>query len=504
MKRLLTLVKKNFRLVIRSKASALMVILGPLLLIILVGAAFNTANIYGIRVGVFSEEYSPLSEAVMHELNKGDYATQKVDSEQACIEGVKNSIFHVCAVFPNDLKVDLGGNIVFYVDNTKTNIVYLISETISAHIGKKSQDLSFQLTKGVVDTLEDISEEIEDREFLLDEIKSLNMEEATLLGIIVNDLSSMTLNYEKTDIPLGTLQSQISDSNSSSASTAFNAVENKIEIILADTSKADSKRDSSIEKIQTLSQNTESSRFSIIQMQKTFNSIKEDISSIQETGVNKIVNPITSDIKPITTQKTHINFIFPTLLIMIIMFVSMLLTSTLEIREKTSKVYFKNFITPTSITLFTVSNYLTNLIIIGIQTAILLGAAAYFFYDGIAASISLLIPAILLITSFFLFLGIFLGNLFKTEETNTITNISLGFIMIFFSSAILPIETLPTVIKTIASFNPFYISETLLNKIILFQAPLKNVLDHFLLLSGYLIGMIAITLISKKMTKRRQ
>ena len=503
MNRLFTLIKKNFRLIVRSKASALMIILGPLLLIMLVGAAFNTANIYGIRVGVYTEEYSPLSEAIIHELNQGDYATQKVESEQACIEGVKNGIFHVCSVFPNNLKVDLGGNIQFYVDNTKTNIVYLISETISANIGKKSQDLSFQLTKGVVDTLEDIKDTIEDREDLLDEIKSLNEEDKVLLGIVSNDLAGMTLNYEKTDIPLGTLQSQISDSNSS-AGSAFNAVESKIETILEDTSKASSKRDSSLEKIQTLSQNTESSKFSIAQMQKTFDSIKRDVSGVKETGVNKIVNPITSDIKPITTQKTHINFIFPTLMIMIIMFVSMLLTSTLEIREKTSRVYFKNFITPTSTTMFTLSNYLTNLIIIGIQSTILLGAASYFFFDNIATSIPLLLPALFIIISFFLFLGILLGNIFKTEETNTITNISLGFIMIFFSSAILPIETLPTVIRSIASFNPFFISETLLNKIILFQAPLKNVLEHFLLLSGYLIGIIIITLISKKITKRGQ
>ena len=502
MKKLFTLIKKNFRLIIRSKASALMIVLGPLLLIMLVGAAFNTANIYGIRVGVYSEEYSPLSEAIIHELNQGDYATQKVDSEQACIEGVKNGIFHVCSIFPSNLKVDLGGNIQFYVDNTKTNIVYLISETISANIGKKSQDLSFQLTKGVVDTLDEVKETIEDREELLDEVKALNNEGTVLLGVISNDLASMTLDYKKTDIPLGTLQSEISDSNTSSS--AFNAVEAKIETILEDTSKASSTRDSSLEKIQTLSQNAESSKFSINQIQKTFDSIKRDVSGVKETGVNKIVNPITSDIKPITTQKTHINFIFPTLMIMIIMFVSMLLTSTLEIREKTSRVYFKNFITPTSTTLFTLSNYLTNLIIISLQSTILLGAASYFFFDSIAITIPLLVPALLIIISFFLFLGIFLGNIFKTEETNTITNISLGFIMIFFSSAILPIETLPAMIKGIASFNPFFISETLLNKIILFQSPLKNVLDHFLILSGYLIGIIIITLISKKLTKRRQ
>ncbi len=504
MNTLFTLIKKNFRLIIRSKSSALMVILGPLLLIILVGAAFNTANIYGIRVGAHSEEYSPLAEAVILEMNQADYATQKVDSEQACIEGVKNGAFHVCAIFPKNLKVDAGGNIQFYVDNTKTNIIYLITETISAHIGKKSQDLSLQLTKGVVDTLDYVKEEISDKEYLIEEIKSTSESDEILLSSIGTDLASMNLEYVKTDIPLGTLESQISSTNSSSALSSFKAVEVKIEEILSEMSTADSKRDRTLEKVQSLSQSSESNRLAASQMQRTFKNIQGDVSDVKETGVSKIVNPITSDIKPITTQKTHLNFIFPTLLIMIIMFVSMLLTSTLEIRERTSKVYFKNFITPTSQTLFTLSNYLTNLIIIGIQTSILLVAATYFFFDSIVNSLNALIPSIFLITSFFLFLGVLLGTIFKTEETNTITNISLGFIMIFFSSAILPIESLPPIIRNIASFNPFYISETLLNQIILFQAPLENVLNHFLILSGYLVGIIIITIFIKKITKRRQ
>jgi len=285
---------------------------------------------------------------------------------------------------------------------------------------------------------------------------------------------------------------------------SYNAVEREIESMLEDISLANSKKSKITDRLSILSQNTETNNLAITQMLYSFKTIKKDISAVKETGAGKIVNPIKSEIKPITTEKTHLNFIFPTLLIMIMMFVSLLLTSTLEIREKTSKVYFKNFITPTSETSFTLSNYITNLIIISLQTTILVGASAFFFYKEIFSTIHLLIPALLLIASIFLFMGIMLGSIFRTEETNTITAISLGFIMVFFSSAILPIETLSPVIKNIASFNPFYISESLLNQIILFQSQLKNVSSYFLTLSLYLAGIIIATIIVKKISKRRQ
>ncbi len=500
MNKLFTLIKKNFQLIMRSKSSAVMIILGPLLLIILMGAAFNTASVYGIRIGTYSEEYSPLAESIIYELNQQSYSTQKVDSEQVCIDGVRNGIFHVCAVFPKDIKVAEGGNIKFYVDNTKTNLVYLVTETISSEIGKKSQDLSLQLTKGVVDTLNSIESEIKDREDLLTELITTNQEDEVIIKTMGDDVAGMNLNHQITDLPLGVLKSQINGT----ALASFNAVEKKIETILDDTAKAEAKRKKISDRILTLEQNTEATKITIEQVEATFTAIKKDIASVKETGVSDIVNPISSEIQPITAEKTHLNFIFPTLLVMIIMFVSMLLTSTLEIRERISKVYFKNFITPTSNAMFTLSNYITNLLILILQTAILLGAAAYFFFSNITASLPLLLTVLFIIISIFLFFGIILGSLFKTEETNTITVISMGFIMVFFSSAILPIEILPSVIRNIATFNPFYTSETILNQIILFQAPLTVVKTQFMLLASYLLGAVILTSIVKKITMRRQ
>ena len=501
MKRLITLIKKNFKLIIRSKSSALIIVLGPLLLISLIGAAFNTASIYGIRIGVYSESYSPLSEAIIHELNENKYISQKTSSPLACTDGVKNSVFHVCAIFPKDLKATEGGNIEFYVDNSKVNIVYLISETISSQIGEKTKQLSTQLTKTVVDTLDQVESEIKDKEQLIKAVKTNNEETAGTLELVSDDLINLQLTYNINNFPLNTLESNLG--NSTQAISAFDKLESDLKTLLTEINKADAIRLKSVEILNKLSLDADSNKVSIAKIENTFGIIKQDINSIKETGVGKIVNPINAEIKPITTQKTHLNFIFPTLLIMVIMFVSILLSSTLEIREKTSKVYFKNFITPTSETSFILGNYITNLIIVLFQTGILLSFAYFFFKENITSSLVLAIPALFLTTSLFIFLGISLGNIFKSEETNTIAVISLGFILLFFSSAILPIETLPAVIKSIAQFNPFYIAETLLNKILLFQASLKNTSEQFILLSTYFISSIFIAFIVKKFTRRQ-
>jgi len=98
----------------------------------------------------------------------------------------------------------------------------------------------------------------------------------------------------------------------------------------------------------------------------------------------------------------------------------------------------------------------------------------------------------------FIFLGMLIGNIFKSEETNMIASISIGFILLFFSSAILPIETLPEFIKNIANYNPFYISETLLSKVMLFHIGFSSLIGGVLILLGMLVGLILITFLIKK------
>ena len=62
MKNLFRLVSKDIKLLIRSKASALIVILGPLLVIFLAGMAFDNTQAYSVSLGTYSTSYNEISE----------------------------------------------------------------------------------------------------------------------------------------------------------------------------------------------------------------------------------------------------------------------------------------------------------------------------------------------------------------------------------------------------------------------------------------------------------
>ena len=59
----LAILSKNIRLLLRSKSSAVIILLGPLIVVTLVGVAFsNSQNQFALSVGVYSEKYSELAE----------------------------------------------------------------------------------------------------------------------------------------------------------------------------------------------------------------------------------------------------------------------------------------------------------------------------------------------------------------------------------------------------------------------------------------------------------
>ena len=122
---LFTIVMKNFKLLIRSKSSALVVIFGPLIVVLLLGMAFNTSGVYDINLGVYSAGYSSLTNNLVDQLRDDRYGVVKYDSEDLCVNSIKIGDSHVCLVFPSDMSIsnDKTNNIVFYVDYSRVNLV---------------------------------------------------------------------------------------------------------------------------------------------------------------------------------------------------------------------------------------------------------------------------------------------------------------------------------------------------------------------------------------------
>ena len=236
----------------------------------------------------------------------------------------------------------------------------------------------------------------------------------------------------------------------------------------------------------------------------TFSEINNEFNSIEIKEVSKIVSPISTEIKPITSESTHFEYTFPSLLVIVLLFSGLLVASTTIIEEKSSKAFFRNFITPTPGSLFVFGNYLSNLFIVLFQIFVIFVALFFFSSSEIPPEIlTNLVLIILLTASVFILLGMLIGYLFKSGETANLAVISLACILLFFSNTILPLETLPLAIRTIAGYNPFILGVDALKEILLFKAPLAGISMQFYTLLAYLAVLIVLVYVVRFFLKRR-
>ncbi len=511
--KLLEVIKKNFKILIRSKSSALIILFGPLLLILLVGTAFNTSAFYDIKVGSYSLGYNELSDSILQKLGQDQYKVLKTVSEDECIQGVKTGAYHLCMIVPANLEVsDSAENtIAIYVDQSRLNLVFAVKSAILDRVGESSKEISESLTSIVVDELESSKNKIKEDAGILAGLKGSNelftssiyKIETELAGIDLSLTSTVTgeiLNKTK-DIKAQLAAAKIDDTR------AVTEIEDLTGLLKEqlDTLSGASKLVSEI--VPQIKQNAIAESSQLVELERTANRIVSNVEAIQVKDVETLVSPIKTSINTVSAEKTHVNYLFPTLIMMVVMFVSLLLSSITVIREKVSKAYFRNYISPTKAALFIVATYLTNVLIIVMQLAIVL-AVMLFIQPELSSTLLTMGVAILAITSSFILLGMIVGYIFNSEETSTIGAISLGTILLFFSNTIVPLETLPSSIQRIADFNMFVVSDTILRNIIIFEAGLKESLPEIQILlihiAVFSIIITAIYNISSKMFNIRR
>lgn len=508
--KLAKIVGKNIKLILRSKSSALIMIFGPLFLIMMVGTAFNSASLYGIRVGVYSEEYSDLSNSIIKELSGKNFAVNRIISEEECIKGIKDSILHICTVFPKGLSAENQGQIIFYVDPSRTNLVYSLMDTITSKVATKSDELSLELTTTIINVLKGTGEELS-RETVPLNLILISSNKASSLAASSNTLlnqQDFMLKKTKFDEQFTTLENNIED-----LKTKFNLSTvvlygpiNRIKDLLTETEdqlKANDQIKSQVLlKLTDIKKESTSIVNQEVSLEESFKDMITKINSVTEKDAKKIVSPINAKIEPIVAEKTYLNYLFPTLVIMVIMFISILLIATLVIREKTSAAYFRNYISPTSDILFITGIYLTSLLIIFVQLILIFGVSYYFFGHSLLKTLPNASLILFIMSLIFTSIGLIMGYIFRTEETGTLGAISLSSIMLFFSNTILPLESMPSIFKQFAQYNPFVIGEDLLRKILLFNYPLTSFIPTLYVL-GIIFGALLFLVLMSNMSSKK-
>src|SRR3989344_1179662 len=156
------IIKKNFLLLIRSKGSSLIVILGPLLLILLVGLAFSHSKPYSIDVGVYTNTPNDLTTDVLKKLNEEQFKVVEYTNSKECVESVKKGDVDICMFFPDNfiIREKQRNTITFNVDYSNINLVYAVLEVITQKVNEESKEISVDLTEDLLTVLENTKNEV--------------------------------------------------------------------------------------------------------------------------------------------------------------------------------------------------------------------------------------------------------------------------------------------------------------------------------------------------------
>jgi ABC-type multidrug transport system permease subunit len=231
------------------------------------------------------------------------------------------------------------------------------------------------------------------------------------------------------------------------------------------------------------------------------NTMHDTLSNVTMITPDAIIKPFSTKIQSLTGKKKQFDFLFPSLITLIVMFVSVLVASTLVMKEKGSRAYFRNLIMPrASYTLFT-GVLLTSILLTILQVAIIVLLASFFFGISVG-NIGWLLFVLLFGALLFSTLGMIFGFIFSSEETTTLTAVVSCVLLFLFSSTLIPIESMSPGLASFARINPFVIIEILLRQVLVFSQGVNFASTFFWTLLAELLLLVAITWLTIRSAKK--
>ncbi len=558
--KLISILKKNFKLLIRSKTSAFILLIGPLLIILLVSVFFSGKSSYSIKIGYFSPEKNNMTKSFISALEKSDYLIKEFDNEKACIEKIQQSILHTCIIFPANFEIgnDQSNTVKFLVDPSRINLVYKVIGSVSDLLELESNELSYSLTSILLSRINSTIKDI-DQDFI--KINNLNTDVdkiITEIQLAKTNTQSMKLDAEsvsttsllnkaglmnetlldikeKTDElinfssdliviidDLDYNETKELEDNLDELKNETNELTNLSNERLEDIFRSISSLSHSLSKIESnIKENkelNEKTKAKLDSANSMLNSIKEELTNLKSSlattkqslegigikSAETIVSPINTKIEPVISESSQSLFTFPFLLVLVIMYVALLISSTSILFEKNSKAFFRNAITPTRQGLLVISTFLTSFIVILSQTIIILILGNLFLKIPLLNNWLLTLIIVIISSSLFILFGMMIGYFSTTQESGVMISVVLGSVFMFLSNLVLPLESLAPSLAKIIEYNPYVVASELLRKSLLFNISFSEAIGKIVLLLIITIILLFLMIIIQILTNKKR
>lgn len=563
MRKLGTLVGKNLKILIRAKASSLVIVLGPLLLVFLAGLAFDNSDPYALRVGAYAPTYTDTVLQIFDGL-RDRFSFAEYTEESTCEEDLRQDRIHACILFPDGFAMGRPGynEIVVVTDYSRVNLAGTIMTVIDESVGEDISNISFDLTEELVDSIDFTRDRVKKQRDLLVRLTTENQLISESGRALSADLSDIDLSFDPAEFATSNLSSSkkkiehwvtnaftlaqtsltkassfISDAEDATdeedreqyqeslessvdkiaklredlatskdlAETNFADFDQQLSKLITDLQgtkaqleHASASRDLGLRVVDAVLALLDNSLINLLQVQMYLNEIDARLDNIRITDPGAIVQPIVTSVRPVVAESSYLNYIFPSLIILVIMFTSLLIAPTLVQLHRHSPAFFRSMMAPVNSLVFYLSKFLTCLILLAGQLLIILSVASVVFSAEVLSSLPIALFILLFVCLLFISVGLLLGYLFHSEQTAILGGISLGAVFLFLSDLIIPIESMPLWIRTVADFSPFVVASDLLRGVVLFGS---FSLSDFGVLLAYVVVFVVLSMFVSRSKK---
>jgi len=221
--------KKNVLRLLDSKISAIAILFGPLILISVMGLAFQSNGFFGIKLGVYSQNYTTTSDSMIDVLKTSNFSVEKMQSNNSCIVAVKNGEKQLCMIFPKDFKT---GRMEFYADYSRTRLAELIMNKISSQVSTLSSQIGVNSAQSLLDTLNSTATSLSARSADIKNMQKGFVNVKTSLTNIKHNLDNVTVDND-TETLLNDITNDSSRFNSNLKEAKRNLVETKSQLVLS-------------------------------------------------------------------------------------------------------------------------------------------------------------------------------------------------------------------------------------------------------------------------------
>ena len=216
-------------------------------------------------------------------------------------------------------------------------------------------------------------------------------------------------------------------------------------------------------------------------------------------NLNKFIDPIPLSYSSITEETLSnssdnlnlVDYILPSLISFFVVFSSLMFSSSLIIKERSSNAHIRNYLSKSSGVSFVLGNLIFLIITILFQVFILLLFAKFSINQSISENWFPLTLFIGLGVSIFSSLGMVLGYIFNTRDTVILSAVCISLIFIIFSPLVNPIETMPELLKEVFSKSPAVIVEQEVSRVLFFDSGIQGAYNILLLSIMFLILFVS-------------